>query len=355
MTPTLTARYAPAHLAALVIAALAMCACSRPPPAQTAQSAAPAAPDKGYAYARREIIKRTGDEERTLGLVAKGDYPGLDDVATDLRTKNTVDPDGLPSLQYFHDDLAYGWGKGDPKKDCAVPFEAVAARWLKAKPASPTAIVVHGELIIHRAWCVRGHDFADKVAPQAWAPFLQRVEEARAYLEANKSVGSADPEWFADMEDIAQLQDWDEARFMALVDEGTHRYPLYYRLYDVGMEYFSPRWHGDNEKMDAYARAEMNKTAPLVGTDLYARLYRGIFELYQLEDMKADTAVDWDLMKTSMEGLVRRYPDEWNADAMARMACYADDQPEKMKLVRIVHPTLEYYGNSGETLKQICG
>jgi hypothetical protein len=147
------------------------------------------------------------------------------------------------------------------------------------------------------------------------------------------------------MENVAVSQSWSADDFLALARAGTDRFSDYLPIYQVGMIYFSPRWDGDNEKMDTFARMAVERTAATEGKGLYARLYWHVFDELTLNDLKTETAINWDTMKQGMDDLTRHHPDAWNSFSMARLACYAGDHDLMMHYFRQVYPALERYGD----------
>jgi hypothetical protein len=257
-------------------------------------------------------------------------------------------------LELFYEAVDSRIGEAEHQSRCASPlFDRIAA-WAKADPKSPTAVSLYAMALNDRAWCYRGGDYAGKVPERDWGPFKSYIQQQRAWLDAHKTIGQTDPEWYLNMEHVARAQGWSETDFLALVRAGGDRYPDYFPIWASGMAFFNPRWYGDNAKMEAFARMAAQRTAATEGKAIYARLYWHEFDALQLDNLRTETDIDWALMKGAMNDLTARNPNSWNAFSMARLACYAGDHDLTLHEMRKVFPALRSFGDAGTPNAALC-
>lgn len=198
-------------------------------------------------------------------------------------------------------------------------------QWIEAFPQSPMPYIARVRSIIARAFAVRGGGYASTVDPAAWPIFHQLVEQARQELERSKIIATEDPQWYGEMLNIGKLQNWPRDAFGALADEAVTRYPSYYPIYFEMTTYFLPKWHGDIQQLDLFAKAAMKRVPPEDASAIYARIYwmasQSQFDL----GVFSSSAVDWRQMMSGMEAVLSRYPDQWNINNFAMFACAAGD------------------------------
>ena len=287
-------------------------------------------------------------------LVEQQDFKALDAIAAQDRSGDLRTPSGLPLLELFYEAVDSRIGDAEHRSRCASPLFDQIAAWAKAHPASPTAINLYAIALNDRAWCYRGGQYADKVPGRDWAPFEHYTQDARDWLHAHQAAGQADPEWYLNMEHVGRAQGWSEDDFLTLVRAGGDRYPAYFPIWAAGMAYFTPRWYGDYSKMEAFARMAAKRTAATEGKAIYARLYWHEFDALQLNNLRTETKIDWDLMKQAMDDLTRRNPNAWNSFSMARLACYAGDHALMMHYFRQVYPNLQHFGDPTQPDAVLC-
>ena len=269
---------------------------------------------------RQEIV------DKVHALVQARDFPGLSAMERDFRARRERTPSGTWKLQEFYIglDLALPQPSAD-SGNCRIPAETFIDDWTKGTPRSPAPHIIRAKMLLQRAWCFRGDGYAAEVAQDAWQPVNESGEAAQTVLIAHKAFASADPEYYAVLEDIYRSEGREPVEFRKLLDEGTAKTPTYYGLYWNAYTYYQPQWFGSPDDVEALARYAIERTRAADGTGAYARLYwhaSGLSCGCWLE------AIDWPTMKVAMRDVSQRYPDPWNYANFAKLSCRFADKDE---------------------------
>jgi hypothetical protein len=231
--------------------------------------------------------------------------------------------------------------------------EDLVAKWIRAYPNSPTPHLAYVNLFASRAWNERGFGFANTVRPEAWKSFRNYLEQARVYAEKTKNIAGSDPEWYVRMAYIANAQEWPEQRFESLVAEAIDKEPLYYDTYLALVQHYYPKWGGNAELVEKFARRALAKTQAQEGYGIYARIYAYASTTQYCDDLFTDSLVDWPTMKKGIDDIVAQYKNNYTFNQFAYLACQAGDQPEtSLLLARIEQPLPEPW--AGENHYAVC-
>jgi len=277
----------------------------------------------GELQVRHEIFNRVHT------LVQAQDFHGLSALEHRYQAGRERTPSGSWKLQEFY--LGLEHALPPPAREvgnCQIPAEMFIEEWSKAMPDSPAPHIIRANMMVQRAWCFRGGGYASEVAEDAWQPFHDSIEAADAVLTTHQRVASADPEYYAVMEDVYRSEGREPDEFQKLLDEATAKEPTYYGLYWNAYTYYQPQWFGSPADVDALARYAIKRTSSLDGTGAYARLYwhaSGLSCGCWLE------AIDWPTMKAAMRDVAQRYPDPWNYANFAKLSCRFADKDEARK------------------------
>jgi hypothetical protein len=298
-----------------VLPSLAACGNDRPPPRY---------PPVGVSD--EEVVREHLRAEIATAFAA-GDFARIDAMASEFIAKRARTPSGLWKLTLVYGGLVQARGPR-PKADDDAAWAALHARfdaWDARSPRSPTARIARAELELARAWAYRGAEFSDRVDPAAWEPFNAHVERARVLLEQDKAFAAADPHWYEAMATVMRVQQWDAARYAQFEDEVFAKGQGYYEALFALAVFHRPKWGGSTEEMDAFARRVVEHTRATEGEGMYSRIYWASDDpnLVRIESYP----VDWALMKRSMDAVLERYPDQWNLNHFAAIACRAE-RPE---------------------------
>ena len=271
------------------------------------------------------------------------DFDDLERLAASCRREKSRTGSGVWKLSVFYDGISDVFLDILKEQRDLAAYDRVEERtrnWIEKYPESPTGHIAHSMVLAERAWAHRGRGPAYTVSDAAAALFRQHIAATRAYLEKHKDVASVDPAWYKEMIGIARDQNWDRAKFNALLEEALDREPLFYQNYVEAFIYLMPRWHGDLEQIEDFAQYAVRKTRDLEGQGMYARIYWHASQIEFKNDLFNNSLADWPQMKAGFEDVISRYPDAWNLNNYARFACMARDKPKTAELLARIGPSV---------------
>lgn len=259
--------------------------------------------------------------------VAKRDFAALDAMEADYRGSDHSFSSGGSKLALYYEELTYLLGSlrrpGSGK--CEIGGEAFLDQWRAASPNAPTPIIVRAGLLDDSAWCYRGGEGADTVAPESWKPFRENINAAFTLLKAHKAIASVDPEYYAKLLDLAIPQQVPRTDFEKLLDEASARFPYSYEIYFAAYRYYQPQWYGSMAEIDQFAHTVIEKTKARDGTSGYFRLYFHMALCRCFHDLDA---MDWPTMKIAMADLAARFPMDWTYLRLAQLSCVEGEVDE---------------------------
>ena len=142
-------------------------------------------------------------------------------------------------------------------------------RWETADPKSITAHVALAEGYVGYAANARGNGADNTVSESGWKLIAERTGHAKKILESARSLPAKDPEWYAAMLEVAELQHWSEAKRRSLFRKANKFEPDYYYYTSVVARSLLPKRTG---APDAAARY-IQKVADQVGGERGDILY----------------------------------------------------------------------------------
>ncbi len=264
--------------------------------------------------------------DQVAPLMDADDFKALDAMADRFR-KGQRNASGYSNLSRFYICISRRIGTAPQDVRQWNDWTAWAARWIRQSPGSLSAHLVAARVPLNLAWSFRGDGYAHEVSAQGWQQFSEYNAVAAAYMQEHKAIAKRDPYWYEMSLLIALRQGVDEAAFMALVDEGSRRFPDHDPLYLIAMQRFTPHWQGDAQQMEAFARHALARTSKRRRASLYARLYASVSEGVPGQQLFQNSAVDWPLMRQGSEDILAEYPTAWNLETAARHACLSSDVP----------------------------
>ena len=278
-----------------------------PPPARTPTAAE---------YAMRQAIV-----DRAKAAATSRDFATLGAMETALRTTRARTLSGRWQLSFFYRGLWEAFHPGDDQ--CGTQDQGFYDAWATADPVQPAAYIGAAIAANRQAWCVRGDGPAAQVPLEAMARFTTLMASARRALESHRIVASVDPEYHRQMIGFAIPQDLPPDEFDRLVADAMAAGAGYEGIYGIAVMHYLPQWGGERGDIDRFARLTAQRTMSTEGMGAYARV------MYDLEEcgclVRSD--IDWPTMKQALDDILARYPNDLNAGAAARMACFVG-QPQ---------------------------
>ncbi|WP_234317173.1 hypothetical protein [Streptomyces sp. NRRL WC-3744] len=145
--------------------------------------------------------------------------------------------------------------------------------WRAARPKDCAAATVHAQLLIHRAWVVRGSGYAYTVSADRMALFMSLLKEAMEAAEEAAQLASDDPGPWVVMITAARGLRLERDRFQQLWLELYKRAPHHYMGHWQALQYWCAKWAGSNKLMMDFAERAVHRApagSPLAGLYLLA-------------------------------------------------------------------------------------
>ncbi|MCP3803665.1 DUF4034 domain-containing protein [Allokutzneria sp. A3M-2-11 16] len=188
--------------------------------------------------------------------------PALDDEGLRVARDHANRGDWHPAEELLRD-AGDDWDRRghaiDVLAQATVADAGWADRWCAERPADAGAAAVRGWGEVHRAWAVRGADWADNTGDEAFQGFFERLTLARGLCERAIELGQDDPTPWAAMLWLAIGQDERPDEFHRRWNELAARDPHNRLGHIAALQYLAEKWHGSHEQMYAFAR---KATAP---------------------------------------------------------------------------------------------
>lgn len=145
-------------------------------------------------------------------------------------------------------------------------------RWVTTHPKSITARVALAAAYLNNAWDARGTGFSDSVSDGGWKLFSERTAEAKRILEEASLLPTKCPEWYAQMQVVAQNESWDTVRMRALFDE-ANKFELGYYYYARALAIcLLPKWSGEEGATEKFILEATDRIGGDQGDVLYFQI-----------------------------------------------------------------------------------
>ncbi|MBX9725315.1 MAG: DUF4034 domain-containing protein, partial [Candidatus Obscuribacterales bacterium] len=160
-------------------------------------------------------------------LLRKKKFKELEEIAGKLRTQKSSNTEGYWKLDHFYTSLQTARSSSDR---AYVDNIELLKEWLKEIPDSATARGILAQLYIDYAWQARGSGYANTVTDEAWKLFRERIELARATLDADPKIKEKCPYSLSVYGTISMAQGWESQDHEKLLKECHKLWPTYSAL-----------------------------------------------------------------------------------------------------------------------------
>ena len=257
----------------------------------------------------------------------KEDFPRLEARYAEAVKTGAHTPAGLPvsgsMLEKLFDEPAGALAEERGQEHFWKQYELRVDRWTQKFPRSAMAAVVLARVHQRMAWAWRGGGTAGTVTAEDWTHFQEHIALATRVLAARAEEGRSDPNWWADLLTVARLQGRPRAEFDRIADAALAAFPSSYAVHAAIIPALLPRWGGSPGDLAAFADHVARLTQKSQGQAAYALIYRRAF-LYEGRELIA--GADWPRLRAGFEDVLKQFPDPWNLNYFAQMACAAGDQ-----------------------------
>ncbi len=257
-------------------------------------------------------------------------FKDLDEVMRALCSRDTRLPDGQPEMLVFESTFSRLTSE---KRD----WRKIGAKLIEWRSQSrDSAAQAFAEIMYWRsyAWHGRGGNYANKVPPEAWELFHERMGKAFERLEESKALAGNCPLWHSLKLKTLIEAGAPRAKVESVYAEAVKAFPASQQIHFAMSFSMDRKWGGKPGDFDRFARRALNLSKGSEGNTIYARLF-------WYDDCDCDEAItfgragdpDWKLMKAGFEDLLQRYPDQvYNRNKFASFACRANDPATYIKL-----------------------
>jgi hypothetical protein len=285
-----------------------------------------------------ELADRASLKERVRRLLSSADYPGLDRLESQFRDGSERTSSGVWKLTVFYG--AFQDAAFEVSRDDAAGWRALTASidgWRQAEPASPGPTIAGAVILKARAATLRPRRMILEASTGAEARYLATLRQAAALLDGNKPIAALDPHFFAVRADLAATLSETPDSVMDLVGEARDRSPDYYPVYFSGLDYFASGTGMQRpdvaRRIEAFANTAAQRLSGPAGEVVYARIYWHAYSAVYGNDLFHKSRADWARMRSGLESVLKQYPDAWNRNNFAYLACLQGDRETTRKLL----------------------
>ncbi len=258
-------------------------------------------------------------------LLKKKKFKELEETAAKLRKQPDANTEGYWQLDHFYTALETNRSANDKVYQDNI---ALLNEWLKEIPDSATARCILAQLYIDYAWAARGSGYANTVSDDAWKLFRERIELARATLDADPKIKEQCPHSFSIYGTISMAQGWERPEHEKLLAECHKIWPTYAALDLKNCYIMLPRWCGKDHDWEYFARDRANEVSGKDGDKLYARM------VWYMEDgnffdnlFKESPNIDWTRVKRGFHDIIADSPRDLAATTeFTKLALQAKDE-----------------------------
>lgn len=290
------------------------------------------------AQAPSELGERATLKTQVRDLFRADDFAKLETLSASFRDGSQRTQSGIWKLTVFYgafQDLA-----AEVAREDQVGWDRLAGRigrWQQAYRASPSALIAEAAMLKARAWTLRPRRYVQEASLGGENRFTRTLRLAAEQLDNAKAIAAADPHFYALRADLAAALGEDPGAFMERINEGLDKAPGYLPLAFAGLSYFAG---GDAterpevaKRIEAFANTAALRLPGTEGAAVYARLYWQASAAIYGDDLFAKSQVDWPRMRSGMDAVLARYPDAWNRNNFAYLACLERDRPTAQRLL----------------------
>lgn len=289
-----------------------------------------------------EVKTREQITDTFAKLFTKGDFKRLTAISNHYIRAKARTSSGLWKITQFDlaiETMAQKATAGPAGEAYLDGLESKAMKWMAEYPNSPSAYVDYAILLVAHAMAYQ--KWLVKHNVQYANGFENKIHLAMNTLTQHKKIASIDPQYYAEVVDIARIGDLSPAIVDSALGEGSKRYPYYAQLYFMTLWFLEPQFRNSNiNVLRNFADYVVSKTRKKAGTGLYARLYWAVADNSYANAAFADTDKRKQKLVQAMEDVLHLYPDQWNIQHFAYFSCINGEKAETKRLIKRMHGKL---------------
>lgn len=147
--------------------------------------------------------------------------------------------------------------------DVALEDSTWLSAWLHELPDDPNVLLLHGDVLIGRAWESRGEKLAKYTSAEQFAGFFHYLGQVEPVLRRAAQANLADPcPWIRMVTYAMGSPGGRRELFDHAWAEVTARAPHHRGAHSRALQYVCDKWHGSNEEMFAFAYGAADAAPP---------------------------------------------------------------------------------------------
>ncbi|MFJ3906508.1 hypothetical protein [Streptomyces sp. NPDC090025] len=165
------------------------------------------------------------------------------------------------------------WSRTELLQQIANQDDSWLTAWRAAEPANGDAGTLYAALLVHRAWEIRGSEYAHKVPAERMRQFKEMLPAGMAAASKAAEADPANPGPWVVMITTARALSYTHGQFENLWAGLTARAPHHYDGHWQALQYWCGKWHGSDRAMLEFAERAVNAApvgSPLAGMYLHA-------------------------------------------------------------------------------------
>lgn len=281
-----------------------------------------------------EMAERGALKSQVRGLLKGREFARLEALAEELRTTSARTGSGVWKLTVLYAAIEEMAGIGRDDSDGWRKLTRLVRDWRDSAPKAPTPIVAEAIVLRQYAWAHRPRLIVQEASLQSvGSRFVASLTATRSFLERHRAVAGRDPHYHVVLAQLASALGEEPAEFLTVIEQGLAVAPDYYQLHFAGFDYFATSSTATLRDIEAFANLSIARTNRTDGLGLYARLYwHALSSLDRRLAVKPDLA-DRGKLRRGIDDVLARYPDSWNLNGLARLACLAGDREKTAELL----------------------
>jgi hypothetical protein len=267
-------------------------------------------------------------------LLANEGFSALDSTIEYLRNNKIRTPSGLWLQSLFYAGTGEYLGNVTTETGLMQIDESLR-NWIAASYDPDTAHLAMAELMLDKAFQYRGTGYAAEVSEENFRLFYQQISVTKKYLLEHEDIASRDPQWFLLMLIITRVEEnSSDEMHRSYFDKAVKLYPDYYPVLFTAAENYLPKWGGSQESYDEFAKYAAGKASAGQAKSVYARIYWSDICGKCGERDLPDWRDHWPDLKAGFDQIIKDYPEQWNINSYARIACSAYDRNKTLELLQ---------------------
>lgn len=271
-----------------------------------------------------ELAMRDAIVRSVAALIDAGAVDGLDSLAGEFRNGIRTAA-GVWKLTLFHVAIARHSAAFASDPDRAAGILQGLANWRLRPASSPTATIAEASAILAVLRPRLQRTSLQHISLLTQSAALAMLGELRDRLDGDADRLAADPHYFVLRLELGATLGEPASHLAAVAEQGLRRYPDYTQLYFAALDWLPTFERIDASSLDGLARLSQSDGRTEAHFGIYARL---VWHLVNRNPTAAPALIrelDWNKVKLGISVVVGDYPDAWNVNNFAFIACLAGD------------------------------